>query len=109
MRVMSEETKGVLDRASAKLAKIYKRNRPVGHHGISPALRRLSDRTWVMRELYSFYYKDEFEHIVAAIKPYLEGDALANFEERVAALAPRTDTTFKEYLEKYRPDGYTPV
>lgn len=66
-------------------------------------------REWVLQCLVNLYYKDEFEHVVAAIKPRLGSAVLAEFENETAKrFTPRTDEVFAAELAKrlaITPDG----
>jgi len=66
-------------------------------------------REWVMQCLVNLHFKDEFEHVVAAIKPRLGPEVLAEFEAETAKrFTPRTDKVFAEELAKrlaITPDG----
>ena len=56
------------------------------------------DRPWVMKQLYNFTYKDEFEYIVARMKEEMGAKPLAAFEAELAKLPPRTDEVFHRLL-----------
>lgn len=65
-------------------------------------------REWVLQCLVNLHFKDEFEHVVAAIKPFLGPAVLKEFEEEVAKFEPRSDKVFAEELAKrlaITPDG----
>lgn len=66
-------------------------------------------REWVLQCLVNLHYKDEFEHVVAAIKPRLGPEVLAEFEEETAKrFTPRSDKVLAEELSKrlaITPDG----
>lgn len=98
MRELTEDTMRTLDGAAKYYASVFVADNQDGKF----------TRKWVMTQFYNFYYKDEFEYLVEAVKGHLGGDALADFEARVAKLPPREDAVFAEYLERYKPAGYTP-
>ncbi len=66
-------------------------------------------KEWVLQCLVNLHFKDEFEHVVAAIKPRLGPEVLAEFEEETAKrFTPRTDKVLAEELAlrlAITPDG----
>jgi len=66
-------------------------------------------REWVYQSLYQLHFRDEFEHVVAAIKPRLGPEVLVEFEaEASKRFTPRSDGVFAEELAKrlaVTPDG----
>ena len=66
-------------------------------------------REWVLQCLVNLHFRDEFEHVVAAIKPRLGPEVLAEFEAETAKrFSPRSDKVFAEELAKrlaITPDG----
>ena len=57
-------------------------------------------RDWVMGQFYQFGLKDEFEYLVGAVAKLLGGNVKKDFNDRVAALEPRTDKVFQAELAK---------
>ena len=56
-------------------------------------------REWVYQSLVNLHFKDEFEHVVAAIKPDLGPAVLKEFEAETAKrFTPRSDKVFAEEL-----------
>ena len=66
-------------------------------------------REWVYQSLVNLHFRDEFEHVVAAIKPLLGPAVLKEFEAEAAKrFTPRSDEVFAEELAKrlaITPDG----
>jgi hypothetical protein len=67
------------------------------------------NRDWVVGQMYSFTYRDEFDHIVAAVKNNLAGQAKADFNSAgLNRFEPRTDEVFEAMLREklaIDPDG----
>ncbi|KKN58449.1 hypothetical protein LCGC14_0551810 [marine sediment metagenome] len=56
-------------------------------------------REWVLQCLVNLHFKDEFEYVVAAIKPKLGPEILVEFEKETAErFTPRFDTVLAEQL-----------
>ena len=56
-------------------------------------------KEWVLQCLYNLHFKDEFTHVVAAIKPKLGPEILAEFEDETAKrFTPRSDKVLAEQL-----------
>ena len=66
-------------------------------------------REWVLQSLVNLHFKDEFEHVVAAIKPRLGPEVLAEFEAEAAKrFTPRSDEEHAKQLAErlaITPDG----
>lgn len=66
-------------------------------------------REWVYQSLVNLHFKDEFDHVVAAIKPNLGPAVLKEFEAEAAKrFTPRSDKVFAEELAlrlAITPDG----
>lgn len=58
-------------------------------------------REWVMQSLYQLHFKDEFDYVLAAIKPHMGEATLKEFEKASEkAFSPRSDAVLAEELEK---------
>ena len=58
-------------------------------------------REWVMQCLVNLHFRDEFDHVVAAIKPLLGPAVLEDFEAEAAKrFTPRSDKVLAEELAK---------
>jgi len=66
-------------------------------------------RDWVMGQMFNFTYRDEFDHIVAALKNNLAGQTKADFNsDGLNRFTPRTDDVFERMLREklaVDPDG----
>ena len=66
-------------------------------------------REWVYQSLVNLHFKDEFEHVVAAMKPRLGSEVLKEFEAEAAKrFTPRSDKALAEELAlrlAITPDG----
>lgn len=73
--------------------------------------RKPFDRDYVMRQFWQFTFKDEFEHMIKAVRSNLGPGPLKNFDARVSVLKakdPRTDKVFHGLLADklaITPDG----
>lgn len=65
--------------------------------------------SYVLQDFYNFTFRDEFDHLNEAIKGWLGGKALADFEAKTKEVfAPRSDKVFAELLKErlaIDPDG----